>query len=132
MKEKIRSILKKLNKGDITTNEALDQIKNIHENLKLPKRKASKIKIMVIDEEQNIRLPAIPFWLLDLFISLGLGLGSIALKFVNDIDEETKSILESINSEDLRKIFNELKKYGPFDMVDIEDGDNTIVKISIL
>lgn len=132
MKEKIRSILKKLNKGDITTNEALDQIKNIHENLKLPKRKASKIKIMVIDEEQNIRLPAIPFWLLDLFISLGLGLGSIALKFVNDIDEETKSILESINSEDLRKIFNELKKYGPFDMVDIEDGDSTKIKISVL
>lgn len=132
MKEKIRSILKKLNKGDITTNEALDQIKNIHENLKLPKRKASKIKIYIIDEDKNIKLPAIPFWLLDFFISIGLGLGSIALKFVNDIDEETKSILESINSEDLRKIFNELKKYGPFDMVDIEDGDNTIVKISIL
>ncbi|QQY79787.1 hypothetical protein EDD65_10717 [Keratinibaculum paraultunense] len=132
MKEKIRSILKKLNKGEITTNEALDQIKNVHENLKLPKRKASKIKIYITDEDKNIKLPAIPFWLLDLFISLGLGLGSIALKFVNDIDEETKSILESINSEDLRKIFNELKKYGPFDMVDIEDGDNTIVKISIL
>ncbi|MBU5456138.1 hypothetical protein [Caproiciproducens sp. MSJ-32] len=132
MKEKIGNILKKLNKGEITTNEALDQIKNVHENLKLPKRKASKIKIYITDEDKNIKLPAIPFWLLDLFISLGLGLGSIALKFVNDIDEETKSILESINSEDLRKIFNELKKYGPFDMVDIEDGDSTKIKISVL
>lgn len=132
MKEEINNILEKLNVGDITTQEAIKQIRSIHIDLNPPRKKASKIKIMVIDEEQNIRLPAIPFWLLDLFISLGLGLGSIALKFVNDIDEETKSILESINSKDLRKIFNELKKYGPFDMVDIEDGDSTKIKISVL
>ncbi|GEM_PF-674849 len=132
MKEEINNILEKLNVGDITTQEAIKQIRSIHIDLNPPRKKASKIKIMVIDEEQNIRLPAIPFWLLDLFIGMGLGLGSIALKFVNDIDEKTRTVLESISSRDLRKIFDEIKKSGPFEIIDIEDGDSTKIKISVL
>lgn len=132
MKEEIRNILEAISKGDITTKAAIIQIKNISTISNLPKRKASKLKIIVKDESQNLRLPAIPFWLLDLLIGMGLGLGTITLKFIKDIDDDTRLILESINSKDLRKIINELKRHGPFEMVDIKDGNNTTVKISIL
>lgn len=132
MKEEIRSILENLNMGNITTQEAIKGIRSIPIDLNPPRKKASRIKIVIIDEKQNIRLPTIPFWLLDLFIGMGLGLGSIVLKFVEDIDKETRTVLESISSRDLINIFDEIKRSGPFEMIDIEDGDSTKIKISVL
>ena len=92
MKEEIRNILENVNKGDVTTKVAINQIKNISTLSNPPKRKASKLKIIVKDEDQNLRLPAIPFWILDLLIGIGLGLGTITLKFIKDIDEMLANI----------------------------------------
>lgn len=134
MKNHIHNILKSLEIGEINTDKAIRDINNIDKNYSTKVRKASKLKITIIDkaENQNIRIPAIPFWLLDLLISLGMGLGSIALRFVDSIDEETRKILETIDSKDLKKLSAELKRHGPFDMVDIKEGDNTEIKIRIL
>jgi hypothetical protein len=73
-----------------------------------------------------------PFWLLDFLISLVFGICSTASKFSNGLDEDLKMVLESIDSKDLKMIFKELKQYGTFDLVDINDGDETLVKISVL
>ena len=130
----LHNILKELDEGSINTKKAIKKIKNINTSPNKKVRKASKLKITIIDrdEEKNIRIPAIPFWLINSFISLGLGLGSIAARFVDDIDEETKKILEIVDSRDLKNIINELRKHGPFDMVDIEEGDNTKIQIRVL
>ena len=48
------------------------------------------------------------------------------------MDEETKKILEIVDSKDLKNIINQLKNHGPFDMVDIEESDNTTVQIKVL
>ena len=134
MRDHIHNILKELDEGSINTKKAIKKIKNINTSPNKKVRKASKLKITIIDrdEEKNIRIPAIPFWLINSFISLGLGLGSIAARFVDDIDEETKKILEIVDSRDLKNIINELRKHGPFDMVDIEEGDNTKIQIRVL
>ena len=134
MKNHIHNILKELDEGSINTKAAIKKIENINISPSKRVRKASKLKITIIDrdEEKNIRIPAIPFWLINSFISLGLGLGSIAARFVDDIDEETKKILEIVDSKDLKNIINELRKHGPFDMVDIEEGDNTKIQIRVL
>ena len=134
MRDHIHNILKELDEGSINTKKAIKKIKNINTSPNKKVRKASKLKITIIDrdEEKNIRIPAIPFWLINSFISLGLGLGSIAARFVDDIDEETKKILEIVDSKDLKNIINELRKHGPFDMVDIEEGDNTKIQIRVL
>lgn len=134
MRDHIHNILKELDEGSINTKKAIKKIKNINTSPSRKARKASRIKITIIDkaEGKNIRIPSIPFWLLNSLISLGLGLGSIATKFVDNIDEETKKILEIVDSKDLKNIINELRKYGPFDIVDIENGDNTKVQIRVL
>ncbi len=134
MRDHIHNILKELDEGSINTKKAIKKIENINTSPSRKARKASRIKITIIDkaEGKNIRIPSIPFWLLNSLISLGLGLGSIATKFVDNIDEETKKILEIVDSKDLKNIINELRKYGPFDIVDIENGDNTKVQIRVL
>lgn len=134
MKDSIQDILHKLSTGEIDSEKAVNLIKNIDTNSDIVRGKASKLKITVVDkkENQSIRIPAIPFWLLSSLGSIGLGIGSIALRFSKNLDEYSKEALKSINSRDLRKILKEIKKYGPFDLVDVDDGDGTIVKISVL
>lgn len=131
MKSEINIILKDLDNDRIDTEEALKKIKSI--DIK-PKRirKAHKIKIYVIDEDTNIKIPGIPFWLINSMISLGFGLGSIASRFSESIDEDLKMVLDNINSRDVKKIINELKKHGSYNLVDIEDGENTKVLIKVL
>lgn len=134
MKDQVQDILKELDEGNINTKKAIKEIHSI--NLKYNKRvrKASKIKIIIMNENEgkNIRIPSIPFWLINSFISLGLGLGSIAAKFVDSIDEEVREILEVVNSKDLKDLIQELRKYGPFDMINIEEGNNTKIQIRVL
>ena len=133
MKDSIQDILHKLSTGEIDSEKAVNLIKNIDTNSDIVRGKASKLKITVVDkkENQSIRIPAIPFWLLSSLGSIGLGIGSIALRFSKNLDEYSKEALKAINSKDLRKILKEIKKYGPFDLVDVDDGDGTIVKISV-
>jgi hypothetical protein len=131
LKSEINIILKDLDNGKIDTEEALKKIKSIDTTPKKV-RKAHKIKIHVIDEDTNIKIPGIPFWLINSMISLGFGLGNIASKFSENIDEDLKMVLDNINSRDVKKIINELKKHGSYNLVDIEDGENTKVLIKIL
>ena len=97
-------------------------------------RNASKIKIIVIDKKSNynLRLPAIPFWLISFLGSTGMKFKSIALKNSDSLDEYSKRFLEELDSRDIRDLIKELKKHGPFDLIDVSTGDGTIVKISIL
>jgi len=95
-------------------------------------KKATKLKITIVDDEKKINLPGIPFWLIEFLIDLGFGLSSIALKFIKEIDEDTKKILDSIDRKDIKQMIKELKKYGPFELVNIREGDKTYVHISIL
>lgn len=95
-------------------------------------KRATKLKISIVDEGKHINIPGIPFWLISFLVDLGLGLSSIVLKFIKDIDEDTKMILNSIDRKDIKLLIRELKNYGPFDLVDISEGDGTEVRISIL
>ncbi|NMB07424.1 MAG: hypothetical protein GX981_03410 [Tissierellia bacterium] len=134
MKAEINNILEELNSGKISANKAINKIQsiNISPNKRIPKTRKIKIHIVDKSEDTNIKIPAIPFWLINFLISLGLGLGSIAARFVDDIDEDLKMILEIIDSKDLKIITNELRKHGPFNMVEIKEGDNTEINIRIL
>ena len=132
MKNNVKEILNQLNRGEIDYKKAIKLIENIDTSPKVVRKKASRLKVIVVDEDQSIRIPAISFWLINFLIDIGLGLSSIALRFVKDLDEDAKKILNSIDSRDLKQIFKELKNHGPFDLVDIQDENDTEVKISIL
>lgn len=132
MKNNVKEILNQLNRGEIDYKKAIKLIENIDTSPKVVRKKASRLKVIVVDEDRSIRIPAISFWLINFLIDIGLGLSSIALRFVKDLDEDAKKILNSIDSRDLKQIFKELKNHGPFDLVDIQDENDTEVKISIL
>lgn len=100
--------------------------------MKKNKKKATKLKILIVAEDKKISIPSIPFWFINLLINLGFGILSIALKYIQDIDEDTKKIIKSIDKKDIKEIIKELKKCGPTDLVKVEEGDGTKVKISIL
>lgn len=132
MKNNIKMILNQLDNGKIECKEAIKMIKKIDVKNDTVRKRASKLKISVIDKEQSVKIPAIPFGLINFLIDLSFGLSSIALKFVDDLDEDVKKILNSIDRKDIKLIFKELKKHGPFNLVDIREGNNTEVKITIL
>ncbi|WP_025640454.1 hypothetical protein [Schnuerera ultunensis] len=132
MEGSIKEILSQLDNGEIKYKDAMNSIKNMNFNTETIKKKASKLKIYVVDGEESIKIPAIPFGLITFFIDIGFGISSIAVRFVDDLDEDVKKILNSIDRKDIKLIFKELKKYGPFDLVDIQGGDNMKVKITIL
>lgn len=91
MENKVREILNQLDKGEIKHKEAIKLIRRLNINTNTMKKKASRLKITVIDEEQSIRIPAIPFGLITFLIDIGLGLSSIASRFVDDFDEDAKN-----------------------------------------
>src|SRR5699024_9118761 len=118
LKNNVKEILNQLNRGEIDYKKAIKLIENIDTSRKVVRKKASRLKVIVVDEDRSIRIPAISFWLINFLIDIGLGLSSIALRFVKDLDEDAKKILNSIDSRDLKQIFKELKNHGPFDLVD--------------
>jgi hypothetical protein len=140
LKDSIQDILYRLDRGEINSEEAVNLIRNIETHPNVFRKKASRLKIIVVDKDENksIKIPAIPFWLLDFLLSTSFGICSIVSRFSNrlDLDEDTKTSLELINNKDLSKdlkmIFKEMRQYGTFNLVDIKDGDGTIVKISVL
>jgi hypothetical protein len=109
-------------------------VEGVGETLYRNNKTASKIKITVVDKNNNynLRLPAIPLWLLSFLGSIGMRFKSIALKNSDNLDQYSKKFLEELNSKDVKKLIKELKRYGPFDLIDVSTGDGTIVKISIL
>ena len=134
MESNVREILDQLNKGDIKYKDAIQLIKNINNNssINIVKKKASKLKISVVDGEQSIKIPPIPFGLITFFIDIGFGISSMAMRFVDDFDEDVKMLLDSLDKNDIKLIFKELKEHGPFQLVNIQNGSNTEVKINVV
>lgn len=132
LENSIKEILNGLNGGKIKYEDAIKSIKGIHCKTKKIKKKPTGIKISVIDEKHSINLPKLPFGLISLLIDIGFGLSSIAIRLIDDLDEDTKKILDSIDKKDIKEIIKVVKKCGPFDLIDIEQGDSTKVKISVL
>ncbi|MCF6463545.1 hypothetical protein [Clostridium sp. Cult1] len=132
MENRVKEILNQLDNGKIIYKDAIKLIKNINFETNIVKKKASKLKISVVDEKQSIRIPAIPLGLITFLIDIGFGISSIAMKYVDDFDEDLRKILDSLDKKDIKLIFKELKKYGSFELVDIKDGDSTEIKITIL
>lgn len=132
MENKVNDILNQLDNGKIRCKDAIKIIKNNEYKANEINRKASGIKISIIDKDHTIRIPKIPFGLIIFLIDIGFNILSIATRFTNSLDEDLKKILDSVDRKDIKEIFKALKKHGSFDLVDIKEGDNTEVKISIL
>ncbi len=95
---------------------------------------ASRIKIKVVDTKSDfrLRLPSIPFWLIIFLSSIALKFKNVALRNINDLDDNAKFFLKQLDNRMIKDLIYELKSHGKFDLVDLSTGDGTMVKISIL
>lgn len=135
LKVEIRKILKQLDEDKINVKKAIGEIKGLGLRPEPTGPRATKIKIHIRDKSEgvNMRIPAIPFWFINSMVSLGFGLGSIVARYSNNENmEEMKMILDNISSRDIKAIINELRNYGPFNMVEIQDGSDNEVSIKVL
>jgi len=132
----IKEILYRVEKGEMTSKEAADGIRSLfHGDQQI--KYAKKIKIRVHDKENNkkISLPAIPIWLIEKIVLVGVRL---TIRFYKKDDKnikEKKKIdkviskkieflrSEELDIEDLKEIFSALKKVRPCKLVDINDED---------
>ncbi|QIB27892.1 DUF2089 domain-containing protein [Caloranaerobacter azorensis] len=134
MKDSIQKILTMLEKKEIDVKEAIYLLKSLHPDINKPKKRASKIKITIIDEEKHkINIPAMPFWIVQLLSKAGLKLTIITSKYSKHLDNNTLKYIETLKDIDLNEIFKVLKMHEPFDLVNIEDGtDGSKIKIITL
>ena len=135
MSSEVMKILEMMDSGKMNTDKALELISNLDSSRSLPSKKASKIKISIVSKSDNktINIPAIPFWLITSLGSLGLSISSWVMKHSKDLDDESKKYIGILEEIDLKEMIEVLRDCGPFDMVDIEDGDvGDMVKISVL
>ncbi|PKM64611.1 MAG: hypothetical protein CVU96_01900 [Firmicutes bacterium HGW-Firmicutes-20] len=83
---------------------------------------ASKIKIMIKTEDNNINLPSIGFGVALTFVRFGLW----TTKFVKNMDEKNQRYLRE-NKETIikmvKEIFAELKTMEPFTLVEVKSDD---------
>jgi hypothetical protein len=83
---------------------------------------ASKIKIMIKTEDNNINLPSIGFGVALTFVRFGLW----TTKFVKNMDEDTQRYLKE-NKDTIvkmvKEIFAELKTMEPFTLVEVKSED---------
>lgn len=133
MKEEIRKILTKLETGEISSRKAIKLIGSLDENSISKVRAARKIKITIVDgdEDKKIRLPGLPFWLITLLGNIGVSIAPLAIKHSNGLDSSSLIALEAIKDIDFKEFISTVREYGPFDLVDICDNKD-IVKISVL
>lgn len=133
MKEEIRNILTRLETGEISSRKAIKLIKNLNENNINKRKPANKIKILIIDGDDNkkINLPGIPFWLATFLGKLGILIAPLAIKRSQHIDQDAKIALEAIKNIDIKEFIDAIRECGPFDIIDVCD-DKDVVKISVL
>ncbi|SCG84491.1 hypothetical protein DW1_2936 [Proteiniborus sp. DW1] len=133
MKEEIRNILTRLENGEIDCKKAVKLIKNINENAISKVKPAKKLKIEIIDgdDDRKIRLPGIPFWLLSSLSKLGLSVAPLAAKHNKGMDENSMMALDLLKDVDISEFIKALKAHGPFDFIDV-CSDKDVVKISVL
>ncbi|WP_069650977.1 hypothetical protein [Caloranaerobacter ferrireducens] len=131
MKDSIQKILAMLERKEISAEKAIYLLKNLHPDSNKPKKRASKIKITIIDEsEHKIKIPAIPFWMIELLINIGLKLITITSKYSKHLDDDTLKHIKVLKDIDLNEIFKVLRMHEPFNLVDVEDEKSgTKVKI---
>jgi hypothetical protein len=83
---------------------------------------ASKIKIMIKTEDNNINLPSIGFGVALTFVRFGLW----TTKFVKNMDEKNQQYLRE-NKDTIikmvKEIFAELKTMEPFTLVEVKSDD---------
>lgn len=83
---------------------------------------ASKIKIMIKTEDNNINLPSIGFGVALTFVRFGLW----TTKFVKNMDENSQRYLRE-NKDTIiklvKEIFAELKTMEPFTLVEVKSDD---------
>jgi hypothetical protein len=83
---------------------------------------ASKIKIMIKTEDNNINLPSIGFGVALTFVRFGLW----TTKFVKNMDENSQRYLKE-NKDTIiklvKEIFAELKTMEPFTLVEVKSDD---------
>ncbi|MDO9592106.1 MAG: hypothetical protein Q7I98_02815 [Erysipelotrichaceae bacterium] len=83
---------------------------------------ASKIKIMIQTEENNINLPSIGFGVALTFLRFGLW----TTKFVKNMDEKNQRYLKE-NKDTIikmvKEIFAELKTMEPFTLIEVKSDD---------
>lgn len=122
-----------LEEGKISAQKAIKLINNIDESNINKARPARKIKIKIIDgdDDKKINLPGIPFWLISSFSRLGMLIAPIAIKHSSEMDENSKMALDLLKDVDIKEFISALRAHGPFDFVDI-CSEKDIVKISVL
>lgn len=83
---------------------------------------ASKIKIMIKTEDNNINLPSIGFGVALTFVRFGLW----TTKFVKNMDEKNQRYLKE-NKDTIikmvKEIFAELKTMEPFTLIEVKSDD---------
>ncbi len=133
MKYDVGEILKELNEGKINCEKAVNLIKEREKNI-FKKRKASKIKITVIEKSSNtsIKLPGIHFSFLNLLANTGISITKIIARRGKEVDEDFKMMIDVLEEIELKTIFNELRNCGPFDFVHVQEGKDTDIRIRIL
>ncbi|KPU26569.1 hypothetical protein TR13x_09490 [Caloranaerobacter sp. TR13] len=122
MKDSIQKILTMLERKEISAKKAIYLLKNLQPDNNKPKKRASKIKITIIDEsEHKIKIPAIPFWMIELLVNIGLKLITITSKYSKHLDDDTLKHIKALKDIDLNEIFKVLRMHEPFNLVDVED-----------
>lgn len=138
MKSSMIDILNQLDKGQLNVENALYEINSLTvDKMSLAKKKARKIKIIIIDGDKKIRLPGFPLWFVSSFGRFGLKIAKINLKSEYRKGEISKKDYDesvfAINNIDLRVVVVALMEAGPCTIVDIYDSeDNSAVKIDLL
>lgn len=114
MKETI-NILKEIEEGKLSVDEAVKQIKSIT-NLEL-KYKAKKIKIKIHDKENNkrINLPALHLGILGIFASI---IYKISIKHYKGKEKGQK-----VDANEIKELFLLLRQLPPFKLVEIDDEE---------
>lgn len=123
-------ILEMLEEKKITVDEAVALMEAIdfsegveinESEIKKGKSRWIKIKIKDGDNGRKINLPPLPLGLIGSLASWGVKMG------IRHSDE--KEILDKLDSREIKKLFDVLKKHPPMRIVEIEADDGSIVQI---
>lgn len=134
MNSEIENIIVKLKEGDLQPQKAVKLINQHNYSDLALEPSCSKLKIIIYSKEDNktIRIPSIPFWFITSLGNAGLTITKFITSKSDSIDDKTKQYLSILDDFDLRDIFKELRSYGPFDLVNLEEKDGDVIRISVL
>ena len=134
MNNEIKNVMTRLKNGEIKPDKAVNLINQYNYPKVMKTKRCSKLKIYIYSKNDNktIKIPAIPLWLITLLGNFALTIIKLVRFIPNTTNEETKKYLSILNHFNLREILLELKTHEPFDLVNVEEKDGDVVRISIL